>query len=1231
LFCNSLVALEAPRTRSFPILTAKAGPDGGMDGEWDLTGIDGFVPVSVATAGWNVYQFKALDVPTLGTPRAFSDLCRRVRGAVKDVIARQAEPKTLAKYVLFTNLRLGLESESSTANGRSLNTQRTDLRDEILKDAVGDADVTIIDAAQISGFVARHPALRMGWFSPGQGTAWNEMRQRARRLSRVDVPLIGRDAELADLQGWLGDPDVRVIAVSGPNSVGKTRLVIEATEPYSPITFFAEDVHALVHDGIRAYATTEHSVVLVVEDPPVDVAKRLAEQAVGCEKPIKLIITLPSPEYAPVIRLGDDPAVKPRQIPRLPKDAATRLVESVDSDLEHRLRDWIVQQAGGIPGVLVEAAARGEELHHESGSLRKQLSQKLKQNLEAKAGKDALVLLKALSPLVYVRVGGQSTELQVLLSHIAPEIQVASVLHRLAEFEALGFLRKQGEYVAVVPPMFAAGLFHDLAHDNPSLPEQLMASLDLAGRKRLLERLVTVELAHATPFTSFVFGPGGPFGNTERFSANLELLDYLARALPGETARFLRQQLAEIWRDVVHRGQNGMGDFLAAINELIDEPATTATAFSILTDLATREALESDGTDAANDFTECFVYWYPRSISYQEREAALEPMLTAPDLTLRKLGLKAIITATNPPDTLSGRSVTVRRLGSKPRYGTWKDCWDFLLRMVRRRLVMCRNNESELRAMALNELPNTISRLSGHLRVEDAMEIVRDISEPYFQGTLQLDPLQLRENVKWLRGFYERSREKPGQEQWQEGWAKTVEELNALLARLENGTFDHRLRLAIGRTFDHDDVVFEDRKLYQYQVRILQLAREACREPQIMTNATWQLLGDKEALNRGDFILFLGESDGQHHHFSALLARAVDWQWSRLLGTYLSGAIKSMPSWVEAKLDEMIASSGASKNAPLTAIRLIGPAETNRSRLKQLLRDHAVSSDEVANAFSSGRWLDGLPVEEVREVLKFILSEPNHEVAMLNVASLYLHHQKPLPRELFDIVTPVLNAPIHARMSSTYELDQVATGLARTDLGAGFELLRQAIRCLSDVKSRIWWLGWNPFESYGTRDFWEYLRAQAPQRAYEILGEWNIASPGPDVRNHAQRYLLDLPAHQEILVNIARANRNAGCIFAKCAQSAQPGFFPFAYKLVEICPNDNGVIGALNSALIPTSGWGYEYDWLTKASKTVQAELKVTGLSPAAQGWLESLHEIILMRRSESRRDFGSSEPSFLE
>src|SRR5438477_1411054 len=374
-FCNSLIALEAPQTASFPILTTRAGPDGGIDGEWDLTGVGGFVSVSIATAGWNVYQFKTVDVVALGDERAFIDLCKSVRGAINDLLSRQTEAKTLGKYVLFTNLRLGPESEATTAGGGLLNTRHAKLRAELLKGSAANSDVAIVDAGQIAGFIARHPPLGRGWFSSGSDMAWNEMQQWEQRKSGVDVPLVGREVELANLQVWLGDPHVRVIAVSGPNSVGKTRLVIDATKPLAAVTFFVGDVHSLLHDGVGTYATTERPVVLVVEDAPVDEAKRLADQTVGCQRPIKLIVTLPSPEHTPVVRLGDDAVVKPYQIQRLQKEAATKLVGSIDSGLDNRLRDWIVQQAGGIPGVLIAAARLGEALHRESGSLRKQLSQ----------------------------------------------------------------------------------------------------------------------------------------------------------------------------------------------------------------------------------------------------------------------------------------------------------------------------------------------------------------------------------------------------------------------------------------------------------------------------------------------------------------------------------------------------------------------------------------------------------------------------------------------------------------------------------------------------------------------------------------------------------------------------------------------------------------------------------------------------------------------------------------
>ena len=57
--------------------------------------------------------------------------------------------------------------------------------------------------------------------------------ERRRELDVLDpnrsrLPLIGRDAVLADLRGWLADePDISVHALTGRAGTGKTRLAIE--------------------------------------------------------------------------------------------------------------------------------------------------------------------------------------------------------------------------------------------------------------------------------------------------------------------------------------------------------------------------------------------------------------------------------------------------------------------------------------------------------------------------------------------------------------------------------------------------------------------------------------------------------------------------------------------------------------------------------------------------------------------------------------------------------------------------------------------------------------------------------------------------------------------------------------------------------------------------------------------------------------------------------------------
>src|SRR5205823_8878598 len=113
------------------------------------------------------------------------------------------------------------------------------------------------------------------------------------------------------------------------NSIGKTRLALETTRSSSPITFFADDISALLRDGIGTLASSStRPITIVVEDPSSVDAERLARQALGSDNPVKLLMTIPSQKEIPATVFGDESRVHTRHIGPLSQASVEQLLEA---------------------------------------------------------------------------------------------------------------------------------------------------------------------------------------------------------------------------------------------------------------------------------------------------------------------------------------------------------------------------------------------------------------------------------------------------------------------------------------------------------------------------------------------------------------------------------------------------------------------------------------------------------------------------------------------------------------------------------------------------------------------------------------------------------------------------------------------------------------------------------------------------------------------------------------
>jgi predicted ATPase/DNA-binding SARP family transcriptional activator len=119
---------------------------------------------------------------------------------------------------------------------------------------------------------ALHPVVRRQWPSldrrdgPLLGRSQPKIARASSVLPRPGTPLVGRDGELAELAALLSSPQVRLVTLTGPGGIGKTRLAIAVAE--NLIGRFPDGVHFVPLAAAAAADVMWTTLAETLEVPP---------------------------------------------------------------------------------------------------------------------------------------------------------------------------------------------------------------------------------------------------------------------------------------------------------------------------------------------------------------------------------------------------------------------------------------------------------------------------------------------------------------------------------------------------------------------------------------------------------------------------------------------------------------------------------------------------------------------------------------------------------------------------------------------------------------------------------------------------------------------------------------------------------------------------------------------------------------------------------------------------
>ncbi|MBI4249588.1 MAG: hypothetical protein HY611_08800 [Elusimicrobia bacterium] len=1186
-------------------------PDGGVDAEC-VAEIPAPLPVPespLIVGGWNVFQFKKRDILASDRKKIVAGLKNQLKGALAELEKRHKRKPD--RYILCVNVNLD-HAEKKVLLGSIL---------DGFDRPPGFPDPAILGAQELAQLLNDNPHIRAAYFQPLAFRTWKAALEAlaSRKFLGKEAALQGREGLLKRSRALIEDPEVRVIAFWGPHEVGKSRLALEAVRERMDSVVVAADPQDLAAGDLRALIAAHRETLCIAEDPDPQRIEALIQEALA-EQNLKLVLTIPIRSHVRKPGFGADNRVQHVEVTALSWEESKKLIDHVARELPFEIANWICQKSGGIPGVILAAAAVGEGLRADAADFGTRVGEEFAQRVETQFGSQGLQAARLASILSQVGVTNKvEVEAQLICELFGDGMTVPDFTKEAMRLIEAGVLRRRGSYVEAAIPLLANFLAVEAMNGKHNETVTLFGKLDSAGRIRLLRRLRELNEPATAWFWDALFGQDGLFQGESLLDSTTEL-ETIAGAAPERVLSALQTLLDNTSvEDRAKIAGDQQRNLVDALEQLLFRQKTSGEALRLMGLLAEVEneisANNSIGIfakyfrpHATGIFAECFnPHHHQMPLPLKERLAVLHKFAQKTTLESRHLALKAV--KDGIPN--GGGAISLRQMEGATFFDPTPPmtCSDgeYLLALLDVAWGLARYDDA-VSTEAKSELPDLVKRVGLLTPPRLALPSFQRLVDMALSSPPKLEAAAVCGAIEWaLDGLNERLDKENISEDAREEVKEAKTSLEALLKQFDAAKFPVRLhrRLGKGYRFGRD----EDEAM-----AIEALAEEAVAHPELLTDDVWGWIRSSDAPVAPQFITELGRKDVSGRFRERIEIEGTRPEGTDIFSSYWYGwAERNAVSAADAerRLDELAAGDRIDGKAVVLATWNLPATEAGVRRIIEQIRRGRVPGDIVAWIILCGRWMKPLIPEQAARLLRAISgADFAHGARVMDLLGMWLNLNNPLEGELEKLAWQTLEADPLVTHSDAWDCDQVAAHLAEKNSERAFALLERLAGADRDGK-------WDPIERRSKNEFWRTLCSHDRSKA---LGAVIHSAANPMRRMEfewALKQLLSPITDRDVILKFAGESVENARFLAGCLTAGAPGFWSLAGDLLALYPEDDrlwfeiaGDIEGVNEV-----HWGPSSSFLEKRKAEVQNIIAdpatIAPLRNRLQDWLARVEERI--------------------